>query len=596
MPARKQDTAALPAPGEEAAPGITNRTIADTLLAIAGLLELKGENRFKIQAYERAADTLLTLPDDIRQVWREGRLVELPNVGVAIAGKIVELLRTGRLGFYERLAAEIPPSLLEITAVPEIGPKTAMTLYQSLGVRSLADLQVAIAAGRLTEVPGIGAKTAARLAEGVTAVQRRRAEERTPLAEARTLADELLRALRAGGLPIDRLDAAGSLRRGKATIGDLDILATSPDPAAVVDFFTRLPLVETVVTHGPNKSTVRLRTGLQVDLMVQPPEHYGALLHHFTGSREHNIQMRDRALGRGLKLNEYGFERDGALLPCPDEAAVFSTLDLDWIPPELREGAGEIEAAAEHRLPKLVTVEDIRGDLQNHSTYSDGQTSIRDMALAARARGYQYMAITDHSRSLVIANGMSIERLRAQAEEVQAVNAELAPFRVLHGVEMEICADGSLDYPDDVLAGLDIVLVSTHIGLRQDQSRLTERVLNALRNPHVDILAHPMGRLLGKREPSALDIEAVIAVARETGVALEINASPERLDLDDLHVRAAVRAGVRLAISTDSHHPAGFANVVYGVTMARRGWATAEDIITTWPLDRLLAWLERRAR
>jgi DNA polymerase (family 10) len=528
-------------------------------------------------------------------VWRAGRVDALPNVGVAIAGKIGELLTTGRLQFYERLRAEIPPGLLEVTAIPDVGPKKAMTFYRTLGVTNLVELEQALADGRIAQVPGIGEKTVARLQAGIAAVRQRGTDARSPIALARPLADQIIRELRASGLPLDRLEAAGSLRRGKATIGDIDLLATSADPVAVIAFFAQLPIVQEIIGQGPHKSSVRLRNGLRVDLMVLPPEHYGALLHHFTGSREHNIQLRDRALARGLKLNEYGFERaDGSRILCADEIDVFRTLDLPWIPPEIREGSGEIEAAEHGRLPTLVTQADIKGDLHNHSTYSDGTTSIEDMARAAMARGYQYMAITDHSQSLGIANGMSVERIRAQAAEVRALNQTLAPFRILHGVELEIRSDGTLDYPDEVLAELDLVVASAHTGHRHESERITERVLNAIHNPHVDIIAHPTGRLLGKRESSALDVEQVIAAAAATGTALEINASPERLDLDDVHVRQALHAGVKLSLSTDSHHPDGFANIAWGLLMARRGWATPADIITSWPLEQVLAWLAKR--
>jgi DNA polymerase (family 10) len=375
----------------------------------------------------------------------------------------------------------------------------------------------------------------------------------------------------------------------------MDILCTSPDPAQVINFFVGLPLVGEVVSHGGNKSTVRLRNGLQVDLMVLPPEHFGALLHHFTGAREHNIQMRDRALNRGLRLNEYGFDRpDGTRILCAHEEDVFATLGLPWIPPELREGAGEIEAAAAGRLPNLVTVGDIKGDLHNHSKWSDGTTTIEEMARAAQARGYEYMAITDHSQSLTIARGMTVEQIRAQAAEVAEVNLKLAPFRVLHGVELEIKTDGTLDYPDEVLAALDIVVASVHQGLRHDPERVTARVLDACRNPHVDIIAHPTGQILNSREPSGLDVEALIETARETGTVLEINSSPERLDLNEIYTRRAVESNVLLSVDTDSHHPDGFANIEYGITVARRGWAEASNILTTWPLERVLAWLARR--
>jgi DNA polymerase (family 10) len=584
-----------PPPDLQPVPGINNMSLAETMSEIAAMLELKGENRFKIQSYRRAADTLLNMPEDIRVVWRAGRLEDLPNIGEAISTKIDELLRTGRLGFYDRLRAEIPPGVLALTAVPDIGPKTALALYQSLGISSIAELEAALNEGRIRTVPGFGERSEEKLRESLAAVQRRAANQRVLLAEARPLARQLVGQLRESGLPIARIEVAGSIRRGRSTIGDMDILCTSPDPAQVINFFVGLPLVGEVVSHGGNKSTVRLRNGLQVDLMVLPPEHFGALLHHFTGAREHNIQMRDRALNRGLRLNEYGFDRpDGTRILCPHEEDVFATLGLPWIPPELREGAGEIEAAAAGRLPTLVTVADIKGDLHNHSKWSDGTTTLEAMARGAQARGYQYMAITDHSQSLTIAHGMTVDQIRAQAAEVAEVNRKLAPFRVLHGVELEIKTDGTLDYPDEVLAELDIVVASAHQGLRHDPERVTARVLDACRNPHVDIIAHPTGQILNSREPSGLDVEALIETARETGTALEINASPERLDLNEVYTRRAVESNVLLSIDTDSHHPDGFANIEYGITVARRGWAEAPNILTTWPLERVLAWLARR--
>ena len=584
-----------PPPDLAPAAGISNLSIATMLQDIATMLEIKGENRFKIQSYRRAADTLLNMPDDIRTVWRAGQLEDLANVGEAIASKIDELLRTGSLQFYERLRAEVPAGLLALTAIPDVGPKTALALHQHLGISSVAELEDALQAGRVRTIPGFGPKSEEKLRESLAAEQRRAADTRIPLPQARPLADTLVEQLRASGLPLTQIAVAGSLRRGRTTIGDLDILCTSPTPVPVIDYFTRLPLVESIIGHGDNKASVRLRTGLRVDLMVLPPEHFGALLHHFTGSREHNIQMRDRALARGLKLSERGFERpDGTRILCAQEDDVFATLGLPPIPPELREGSGEIEAAAAGRLPALVTLADIRGDLHNHSQWSDGTATIAEMARAARARGYQYMALTDHSQSLTIARGLTVEQIEAQAAEVAAVNRELAPFRVLHGVELEIKTDGTLDYPDEVLARLDIVIASVHQGLRQEGERVTERVIRACRNPHVDIIGHPTGRILTSRPPSALDVEAMIAEARTTGTALEINASPERLDLDEVHVRRAVESGVLLAINTDSHHPDGFANIEYGLTVARRGWATASNILTTWPLDKLLAWLHAR--
>ncbi len=594
MPAKpKRDL--RPPPDVQPAPGVDNASLAQTMQDIAAMLEFKGENRFKIQSYRRAADTLLNMPEDIRTPWREGRLEALPNVGEAIAAKIDELLRTGSLGFYERLRAEVPPGLLELTAIPDIGPKTALILHANLGINSVAELERALADGRVDTVPGFGPKSVQKLREGLAAAQKRSSDQRTLLAVARPLIQGLVDQLRESGLPIDQIVIAGSIRRGRSTIGDGDILCTSPEPLRVIAQFIGLPQVGQVVGHGDHKATVRLRNGLQVDLMVLPPEHFGSLLHHFSGSREHNIQMRDRALSQGLKLNERGFVRaDGTTVPCATEEAVFAMLGLPWIAPELREGAGEIEAAAAGRLPTLITVADIRGDLHNHSKWSDGTATIEQMARAARDRGYEYMAITDHSQSLTIARGLTVEQIREQAAEVAEVNRLLAPFRVLHGVELEIKTDGTLDYPDEVLASLDIVVASVHQGLRHEGERVTARVLDACRNPHVDIIAHPTGQILGSREPSALDVDAMIATARTTGTVLEINASPERLDLNEVYTRRAVDAGVLLSIDTDSHHPDGFANIEYGITVARRGWATATNVLNTRPLDRLLAWLQAR--
>jgi len=594
MPAKpKHDL--RPPPDLEPAPGVDNARIAQTMQDIAAMLEFQGDNRFKIQSYRRAADTLLNMPEDIRAPWREGRLEALPNVGEAIAAKIDELLRTGSLGFYERLRAAVPPGLLELTAIPDIGPKTALMLHANLGINSVAELEQALADGRVATVPGFGPKSVQKLREGLAAAQKHSSDQRMLLAVARPLIRGLVDQLRESGLPIDQIEIAGSIRRGRSTIGDGDILCTSPAPLRVIERFIGLPQVGQVVGHGDHKATVRLRNGLQVDLMVLPPEHFGSLLHHFTGSREHNIQMRDRALSQGLKLNEYGFvHADGSQVPCATEEAVFAMLGLPWIAPELREGVGEIEAAAAGRLPALITVSDMRGDLHNHSKWSDGTATIEQMARAARDRGYAYMAITDHSQSLTIAHGLTVEQIREQAAEVAEVNRLLTPFRVLHGVELEIKTDGTLDYPDGVLASLDIVIASVHQGLRHEGERVTARVLDACRNPHVDIIAHPTGQILGSRDPSALDVDAMIATARTTGTVLEINASPERLDLNEVYTRRAVDAGVLLSIDTDSHHPDGFVNIEYGITVARRGWASAANVLNTWPLDRLLAWLQAR--
>lgn len=580
------------------AAGFNNSYFARIFNEIGAMVELKGESPFKARAYRTASSTFANLHEDIKEVWREGRVDDLPGIGKAITDKVDELMTTGRLRFHERLTQEIPPTLISLTEIPHVGAKKAMLLYKTLGIQGLADLQRAIDDGRLLTVPGFGERTIETIREGIATIQKRSAEKRDLLGTALPVIRQMISLVQKKCRTLERLEVAGSARRWKPTVGDIDFLATATDPKEVLDCFAALPMVDTIDSRGENKTTVRLHNGLQADLYVLEPRYYVSLLHHFTGSREHSIKLRDRAIKMGYRLNEYGLHREnGERVPIETEEDIYKTLGLRWMPPEMRENRGEIEAAERGKLPKLVEVEDIKGDLQSHSTWSDGSETILQMARAAKAKGYQYFAVTDHSQSLTVTNGLTVERLHAQRKEIEEAQRAIGSgFRILHGSEVEIKLDGTLDFPDDVLEWLDIVVASVHSGLRQPADQVTQRVLSAIRNPHVDIIGHPTGRIINQREPSGLDVGAAIREAAKTGVALEINAAPDRLDLDDIYIKEAMEEGCLLAVSTDAHHHSNFDFMEYGVHLARRGWATAERIVTAWDLKRLEAWLGSRGK
>ena len=576
---------------------LTNREVADVFYAIADSMEVLGEDRFRTQAYRRAGDAIVDLPEPLASYRERGELERISGIGKAIAEKIRELLDTGQLQFYERLRAKVPAGVLEILRVPNVGPRTAGRLYTELGIASLADLKAAAESGRLNGVKGFGSKTIESILQGIAAAER--LDQRTLLSNALLTAESLIAALRAAAPQVREATYAGSLRRGRQTIGDLDILAAADDPAAVVQAFTALPLVARVESSGSEKATVFLHNGMQADLIALPPAMWGSALQHFTGNKAHNIHFRTLALARGLSFSEHGFVRaDGTLLTCATEEEVYEAVGLPWIPPEIREDAGEIEAAMRGRLPHLVEQADLKADLHMHSTWSDGAASIREMADAARARGYRYMAITDHSAYLGVTNGLDAARLRQQAAEVAGLNAEFAArgddFRILHGVEVDITADGALVLPDDALASLDIVVASPHVSLRQPVAQATERLLHAIRNPHVDIIGHPTGRLIGSREGSEIDLDAIGRAAAETGTLLEINSGPDRLDLDAPSVRRVLELGANITIDSDSHHPDNLQWIRLGVLTARRGWAEAKDVANTWDLEQLMSWIQRK--
>jgi DNA polymerase (family 10) len=578
---------------------LTNREIADVFYAIADTMEVLGEDVFRSRAYRRAGDALVDLPAPLAALRERGELEAIPGVGKAITDKIGELLDTGKLQFYEKLKAKVPPGVLELMRVPNVGPRSAGRLYSELGIASLADLKVAVEAGKLEGVKGFGSKTIAGILQGIAAAEQR--DKRTLLLDALRAAEALIDALRAAAPSVREATYAGSLRRARQTIGDLDILAATDDPAATVRAFTTLPLVARVESSGGEKATVYLHNGLQADLIALPPNMWGSALQHFTGGKAHSIRFREIALAKGLSFSEHGFKRVGdetALLQtCATEEEVYAAVGLPWIPPEIREDAGEFEAAAAGRLPRLVEQRDLRADLHMHSTWSDGKGSIREMAEAARARGYSYIAITDHSLYLGITNGLDGARLKQQAAEIATINAEYAArgerFRILRGVEVDIIADGALALPDDVLAELDIVVASPHVKLSQPIEQATERLLRAIRNPHVDIIGHPTGRLIGSRAGAEIDLDAVGRAAAETGTLLEVNSGPDRLDLDAPSVRRVLELGANITIDSDSHHPDNLPWIRLGVLTARRGWAEAQRVANTWSLEELTNWLTR---
>lgn len=572
-----------------------NLQLAATLAEIADLLEILDENPFRIRAYRRAARSIELLPESIETIWREGRLGEVEGVGKGIAAGVEEWLTTGAIAFHQELQERVPRGLLEIVRVPGVGPKTARLLYEELGVRSLDELEAACRAGRVRTVKGLGAKTEENILRGIERV--RRHSERTPLGVALPAARSIVAELER--LPAVRRAAyAGSARRGRETVGDLDIIVGSDDAPAVIQAFVGLPGVAQVLAQGREKASVVLSQGLQVDLLVVRDHQFAAALHHFTGSKEHNIAMRELAKSLGLRISEHGImdEKTQAWLPVATEDDVFRAVGLPYIPPELREDGSELAAAKSSRLPRLVEMQDIRGDLHVHSTWSDGRHTILEMAEAARARGYEYITIADHSRSLGVAGGLSPEELVAQIEEIRQLNRRWDDFRILAGAEVDILPDGTLDYDDELLSRLDVVVASVHSAMNQDRETMTQRIIAAMRNPYVDIIGHPTGRVLGWRDPYEVDVERLIAAAAETGTALEINASPERLDLKDVHARMAKDAGVWLAVNTDAHRMEGLEQMHYGVTTARRGWLEKGHVLNCLPLEELLRNLKRHRR
>jgi DNA polymerase (family 10) len=570
-----------------------NVEIANLFNEIADFLEIKDENPFRIRAYRRAAQAVEGLAEDIGAIAERGGLLEVPGIGKDLAAKIQEYLTKGTVEYLEELRRKIPAGVIELMGIHGVGPKTAKLLYEHKGVDSVDKLEEVAKAGVLAGLPGIKAKTVENILKGI--VIWRSGRERMPLGTALILAEAIQERLRAL-TEVDQIEAAGSLRRMKETVKDIDILVTSKKPARVMEVFVGLPNVAEVLAHGETKSSVRLRENIQVDLRVVEPDCFGAALQYFTGSKQHNIRVRELAQRKDLKVSEYGAfnERINRRVAGKTEAEVYEAVGLPFIPPELREDGGEIEAALEGRLPTLVSLPDIRGDLQMHTTWSDGAHSLAELVEGVRARGYQYMAVTDHSKSATVAGGMKDEQVVQMIAEVRTLNKKLKGFRVLAGCEVDIRGDGSLDFPDEILRQLDLVLVSVHSRFKMTREEMTARIVRALQHPLVHLLGHPTGRLIGERGAYEVDMEAVLTAARTAGVAVEINASPSRLDLNDLHARRAKELGIPVAINTDAHTIGQLDYMRFGVSVARRAWLTPGDVVNTWPEKQLVSWLENK--
>ena len=599
-----------------AVPLLSNAELAAIFHEIGSLLEIKGELVFKTVAYHRAADAIAHSPHEIARAYREGGPPAIPGVGAAISDKIAELATTGRLRFLDRLHGEVPPTLVELLEVPGVGPRTVRLLWERLGIESLEDLRTGLRAGTIRGTPGLSEKGIASLAAGVAAVDRR--STRMTLGTAERIIESVAALLR--DVPgVRRVEPAGSFRRRRETIGDLDLLVETDDAVAVIEHFTALSVVDSVVNAGAHKAAVRLAGGPQVDLMTMPPGACGTYLVHFTGSKEHNVRLRGIARDRGWSLSEKGFARlgedgetatgvDAELRTFATEAEVYAFLGLAEVPPELREDGGEVEAARDGRMPRLVELADLAGDCHAHSDWSDGTYPIEQMAEAARVRGYGYLVLTDHSHGLAIARGLTPERVVAQRGVIAELNARFAReeeagtappstppggFRLLHGCELEIRGDGSLDFDDELLASFDLVVAALHQGRRQPRAQLTARVLGAIASPHVDVIAHPAGRMLGERSRDDLDLawEEIYAAAAATGTLLEIDGSDHRLDLAPERARLAVAAGCLLTIDSDAHRTEELGGIAWGVAQARRAWVEPAVVANTWPRDELLAWV-----
>ena len=568
-----------------------NQEIVRIFNDIADLLEIKGENPFRIRAYRRAALNIESLSTDIALTPKD-ELMEIPGIGQDLAGKILEYIQTGKMQAYEDLKKEVPEGLSGLLSVPSLGPKTAKLLFEKLQVKDLDDLARLAREHKLIGLPGIKEKTEENIIKGIEMLKR--GMERQPLGKVLPIAKDIVGYLETHAT-VDQIKIAGSIRRWKDTVKDIDILATSRDPKAVMNAFVHLPSVQDILMHGPTKSSVIIHEGLQVDLRVVEEDSFGAALAYFTGSKAHNIRLREMAVKAGLKINEYGIfrEKDDKKLGGKREEDVYRLLGLPFIAPELREDLGEIEAAFEGRMPHLIDSSDIRGDLHVHTRRSDGSHDFDELIREAKKRGYEYIAITDHSKGLGIARGLSEERLLEEKAEIEALNKKLKGFKLLAGVEVDIRSDGRMDFTDEILRQMDIVVASIHSGFRQSREQLTRRLTSAMRNPCVSIIAHPTGRLIGERDPYDVDMHEVLKVAKETGTAIEINAYPLRLDLNDAYAKMAKEMGVRLAISTDTHITNQFDFMEYGVAIARRGWLEKRDVLNTMDYHSLLKALKK---
>ena len=560
---------------------MNNAQIAEIFENIAGMLEMKGEQLFTVRAYQRVARTIGGLPVQLEQIVREGGdLKEIPGIGKAISEKIRQLVASGRLEYYEKLRSQFPYGILEVMRVPGVGPKTAKRLWEELQIPTVALLEVAIRDGSVASLPRMGEKKAQNILREIQSAPK---DDRIPIARALPAAKGVIAALRGRCPSITRLEAAGSLRRFEETVGDIDLVCAAENPIEVLDALVGLPNVTQVIGHGDTKASVLLNEGVQVDLRVVESAQYGALMQYFTGSQQHNIRLREYAVKQGLSLNEYGITttETGELEQFCDEAGFYRRLGLQYVPPELRRGMGEIEVAARGDIPRLVETADIKGDLHLHTDWSDGRDTTEDMVAAAKEQGYDYIAVTDHSVGRGIANGLTEERLAEHMAELREVESRLGGIRLLGGSEVDIRADGTLDYTAEVLAGLDWVVASVHSAMGQDSATMTERVIKAMRHPEVSVIGHLTTRRIGQRKPIEADFEAIFKAAADTGTALEINGSPERLDLKDSHAHMARELGAMLVISSDAHSVGMLDNQPCGVAVARRAWCESRHILNT---------------
>jgi DNA polymerase (family 10) len=572
-----------------------NQEIAEIFDHMSRVLAFKGKDRFRALAYERAAGSLRGLDQDVTGLAREKKLGEIPGVGRDLSEMIEEYIDTGHIRRCERETRNIPDTLIEMMDIPGLGPKTLAMLHEKFRIKNADDLRRLIENGSLGKLRGFGEKKIENLRRGIELYQS--SKQRRVLGKVLPLAEKLLEQTRGMKL-VDRADLAGSIRRGQETVGDIDLLISSRNGEEALREFVKLPLIKRATALGGTRASVIIEGNLQVDVRAVPEESYGAALQYFTGSKRHSVHLRAIAQKRGLKINEYGVFRDDKLIGGEEEEDTYSALGMKMPPPELREDRGEIEAAMEGDLPKLIEEGDLRGDLHAHTTWSDGRSSLEEMVEAAARLGLEYIAITDHSPSSRIANGLDIYRLERKIEEVEALRKKRGRRgpRILMGSEVDILPDGSLDYPDEVLARLDIVVASMHGAFRQSKDRMTGRLLDAIANPHTSVIGHPTTRLLGSREPVEFDFERVIEAAAEAGVALEVNGSPSRLDINDVLARAAFEAGALLAIDSDAHSAAQLEQTRYGVLQARRGWVEARSVVNTWPWPKFSRWMLRRRR
>lgn len=582
---------------------MTNQEISKILSEIGEYLEMQGVV-FKPRAYEKAAEAITAISEDIGEIYKKGGLKaveKIPGVGVSIAEKIEELLKTGKLKYYEQLKEKTPVNLSELSAVEGLGPRKIKVLYQKLGIKNLVDLEEAAKDGKIAKLEGFGPKSEENILKGIGFVKS--SGGRFLLGEALPLMRGIVEKLRELK-EVERVEVAGSIRRRKETIGDGDILVTSDHPKSIMDFFVAMPEVAHIFAHGETKSAVKLKNGMDLDLRVVPRESYGAALAYFTGSKDHNVYLRQLAIKKGYKLSEYGLFKGERQIAGKTEEEIYEKLGLQYIPPEMREMTGELDLAEKNKLSKIIDYGDLRGDLQVQTNWTDGSNSIEEMARAAMEAGLEYIVITDHTKRLAMTHGLDEKKIKKQWEEINRVNSSLrgvgdeaiSKFKILKGTECDILRDGTLDLPDEILAELDVVGVSVHSLFNLSKREQTERIIKAMKNPNVDIIYHPTGRLINRRPAYEVDMDALIAAAKETGTVLEIDAFPDRLDLRDENIRKCVEMGVRMSIDSDAHAAYHFGVLEFGVAQARRGWARREDVVNTWPVEKMLAMLKGSKR